>query len=245
MSLMKPAPAALLLSLALLAGCKDREAEAAAQSAALAQANEQAAAEAERAFEAAVADGNWSLAKAQGDILLAKWPTTDAAERVRPRHEEARAKGAAENEARRVAALWSYQSQAVDGGNQLSAAIYAREPLDVDGSGAKPVRLIFRDHPDWGRSSYLVLPGGDFAKACYRSCSVTVTIDDQPPKKMSANRPKTDEAIAMFIDDEKTLWRLTRDAERMRIEFPTRDVGDKVAEFEVAGLDRAKLPKWD
>lgn len=245
MSLMKPAAAALLLSLALLAGCKDREAEAAAQAAALAQANEQAAAEAERAFEAAVADGNWSLAKAQGDILLAKWPTTEAAERVRPRHEEARAKGAAENEARRVAALWSYQSQAVDGGNQLSAAIYAREPLDVDGSGAKPVRLIFRDHPDWGRSSYLVLPGGDFAKACYRSCSVTVTIDDQPPEKMSANRPKTDEAIAMFIDDEKTLWRLTRDAERMRIEFPTRDVGDKVAEFEVAGLDRAKLPKWD
>ncbi|MGJ4729714.1 hypothetical protein [Luteimonas sp. SDU101] len=245
MSLMKPAAAALLLSLALLAGCKDREAEAAAQAAALAQANEQAAAEAERAFEAAVADGNWSLAKAQGDILLAKWPTTEAAERVRPRHEEARAKGAAENEARRVAALWSYQSQAVDGGNQLSAAIYAREPLDVDGSGAKPVRLIFRDHPDWGRSSYLVLPGGDFAKACYRGCSVTVTIDDQPPKKMSANRPKTDEAIAMFIDDEKTLWRLTRDAERMRIEFPTRDVGDKVAEFEVAGLDRTKLPKWD
>ena len=96
---------AALLALALLAGCKDREAEAAAQAAALAQANEQAAAEAERGFEAAVADGNWALAKAQGDILLAKWPTTEAAERVRPRHEEARAKGAAELEASRVAAL--------------------------------------------------------------------------------------------------------------------------------------------
>ena len=244
MHIVKPLTAALL-ALALLAGCKDREAEAAAQAAALAQANEQAAAEAEAAFEAAVAEGNWGLAKAHGDLLLAKWPTTEAAERVRPRHEEARSRAAAENESRRVAALWAYQSQPVQGGTQLSAAIYAKEPLDVDGSGAKPVRLIFRDHPDWGRSSYLVLPGGDFAKGCYSSCSVTVTVDEAAPKKMSANRPKTDEAIAMFIDDEKALWRLTRDAKLLRIEFPTRDVGSKVAEFEVAGLDRSKLPGWD
>ncbi|HRN61464.1 MAG TPA: hypothetical protein PK743_06245 [Luteimonas sp.] len=234
-----------LLTVALLTGCKDREAEAAAQAAAMAEANEQAAAEGERAFEAAVADGNWPLAKAQGDLLLAKWPTSEAADRVRPQYEEAKAKGDAENEARRVAALWAYQSQPVKGGNQLSASIYGKDAVDVDGSGAKPVRLIFRDHPDWGRSSYLVLPGGDFARACYNSCRVTVTIDDQPPKRMAANRPKTDEAIAMFIDDEKTLWRMTKGAKRMRIEFPTRDVGDKVVEFEVAGLDRSKMPKWD
>ncbi len=244
MHIVKPLGIALL-GIVLLAGCKDREAEAAARAAAQAQANEQAAVEAEAAFEAAIAEGNWPLAKAQGDLLLAKWPATEAADRVRPRHEEARAKAAAEHEAQRVAALWAYQSQAVEGGNQLSAAIYAKQPVDVDGSGAKPVRLIFRDHPDWGRSSYLVLPGGDFAKACYRSCSVTVTVDDQAPKKMSANRPKTDEAIAMFIDDEKALWRMTKDASRLRIEFPTRDVGDKAAEFEVAGLDRSKMPKWD
>ena len=234
-----------LLAFALLAGCKDREAEAAAQAAAQAAANERAAADAEKAFDAAVADGNWSLAKAQGDVLLAKWPTSDAADRIRERHAEAVAKGDAENESRRVAALWTYQVQPVDGGEQLSAAIYAREDVDVDGSGARPVRLIFRDHPDWGRSSYLVLQAGDFARACYGKCSVTVTIDDGAPRKMSANRPKTDEAIAMFIDDEKALWRLTRDAKVIRIEFATRDVGNKVAEFEIAGLDRAKMPGWD
>ena len=237
--------AALLLSLALLPGCKDREAEAAAQAAAQAAADEQAAAEAAKAFEAAVADGNWALAKAQGDLLFARWPTSDAAERVRAAYEEAKAKGDAEVEARRVEALWTYQSQPVGRGQQLSAAIYAKEELDVDGSGRKPVRLIFRDHPDWGRSSYLVLQAGDFAKACYGKCSVTVTIDDAPPRKMAANRPKTDEAIAMFIDDEKALWRLTRDARVMRIEFPTGDLGNKTAVFEVGGLERAKMPKWD
>ena len=234
-----------VLALLLLAGCKDREAEAAAQAAALAAANEQAAAEAEQAFEAAVADGNWGLAKAQGDIVFARWPDTEAAQRLRPKYDEARERGEAESEARRVAALWTYQTQAVKGGNQLSASIYAKDPVDVDGSGAKPVRLIFRDHPDWGRSSYLVLQGGDFARACYRSCRVTVTIDDQPPRRMAANRPDTDEAIAMFIDDEKALWRLTRDASVMRIEFPTRDMGDRTVEFEIAGLDRSKMPKWD
>src|SRR5690606_2849606 len=69
--------------------------------------------------------------------------------------------------------------------------------------------------------------------------------DDQPPKKMSANRPDTDEAIAMFIDDQKALWRMARDAKTMRIEFPTRDVGGKTVEFEIGGLDRAKMPGWD
>ena len=238
-------PIILLLSAVLFAGCKDREAEAAAQAAAQAAANEQAAAEAARAFEAAVAEGNWALAKAQGDLLFAKWPTTDAAGRVRDAYEEAKARGDAEIEARRVEALWTYQTQPVKGGQQLSAAIYAKEEIDVDGSGAKPVRLIFRDHPDWGRSSYLVLQAGDFAKACYGKCSVMVTIDDNPPKKMAANRPKTDEAIAMFIDDEKALWRLTKGAKVMRIEFATRDLGNRTAVFEVGGLDRAKMPKWD
>ena len=79
MHIVKPLTAALL-ALSLLAGCKDREAEAAAQAAALAQANEQAAAEAEAAFDAALAESNWGLAKAHGDLLLAKWPTTEAAE---------------------------------------------------------------------------------------------------------------------------------------------------------------------
>ncbi len=240
-----PLTAAVALSLALLAGCKDREAEAAARAAVQAQAAEQAAAEAAAAFDSAVAEGNWSLAKAQADVMIASWPDAEATRRVREGYDEVRQKGEADREARRVAALWAYQTENVKGGQQLSAAIFAREEVDVDGSGKTPVRLIFRDHPDWGRSSYLVLKAGDFARACYTRCSVTVTVDDAPPRKMAANRPKTDEAIAMFIDDHRALWRLTRDAKVMRIEFASRDLGSRTAEFEVGGLDRAKLPKWD
>ena len=62
---------------------------------------------------------------------------------------------------------------------------------------------------------------------------------------MAANRPKTDEAIAMFVDDNKSLWRMTRDAKRISIEFPVKAGGTRTAVFEVAGLDRSKLPGWD
>src|SRR3546814_3778931 len=70
-------------------------------------------------------------------------------------------------------------------------------------SGANPVRLIFRDQPGWGTSSYLVLQAGDFD--CYGGCRVKVKVDDAEPKSMSALRPDTDEATAMFINDEHGL----------------------------------------
>jgi hypothetical protein len=103
--------------------------------------------------------------------------------------------------------------------------------------------LIFRDHPSWGKSAYLVLQAGDFD--CYGGCRVKVTVDDAAPKAMAASRPKTDEAIAMFIEDERGLWRMTKGAKVMKIEFPTKAVGRKTAVFEVGGLDRTQWPRCD
>lgn len=236
-------PLALLLA---LSGCdrKQRLAEqAAAQAAMQAAIAEDAAKQAETAFDAALAQQNWALAKAQADVLLAQYPRTDAAARVRRQFDVVAAKAEAAREHSRTAALWSYNREPVPGGMQLSASIYARDEVDVDGSGAKPVRLIFRDHPSWGKSAYLVLQAGDFD--CYGGCRVQVAVDDGAPKAMAASRPKTDEAIAMFIEDERGLWRMTRDAKVVSIRFPTRAVGNRTAVFEVAGLDRARLPDWD
>lgn len=224
-------------------GCQDKAEREQAQAAAQAAANEQAAGQAAAAFDAAVAAENWQLAKAQGDVLLAQYPDTEAAKRIRPQHAEAKAKADVARETMRLASLWSYNIETVKGGQQLSAAIYSRDGVDTDGSGASPVRLIFRDHPSWGRSSYLVLQAGDFD--CYGSCRVKVTVDDAAPKSMAANRPKTDEAIAMFIDDQRALWRMTRDAKVLAIEFPVKAGGTRTAMFEVGGLDRGKLPAWN
>jgi len=235
---------ALFLGSVLLSACEDREAAAAAQAAAVAARNEQMASDAEREFDAAVMNSNWHLAKSQADVLLANWPDTEAAARVREQFEEIKSKAEAEREARRLAALWSYNVQAVKGGQQRSAAIYAKDDLDVDGHGPRPVQLIFRDHPDWGRSSYLVLRSGDFARACYKRCQVKVTVDDTAPRNMNAFRPDTDEAIAMFINDDKALWRRIRQANRLSIEFQVRDGTRRTAVFEIGGLERSRLPGW-
>lgn len=233
-------PAWFALALAA-AGCQrvDPQAASTAQQAA----SEQAAAAAADAFAAAAGQQNWALAKAQGEVLLAQYPRTRAAQRVRGQLDAVRAQAQAARERARAAALWRYDAVPVKGGTQLSAAIYARNDLDVDGSGAQPVRLVFRDHPSWGRSSYLVLQAGDFA--CYGGCKVKVTVDAAAPRALAASRPDTRAAIAMFIEDQRALWRLTAGARALRIEFPVKPSGTRTALFEVAGLDRSKLPGWD
>jgi hypothetical protein len=157
--------------------------------------------------------------------------------------QRARAEADAALEARRLAALWGYYDVPVGQGHQRSAAIYSRDDVDTDGQGARRVRLVFRDHPSWGKSSYLVLETGDFN--CYGGCTVAVTVDDAKPTRMAAHRPKTDEAIAMFINDARALWRMTRGAKLLAIDFPAKGVGTRTAVFEVAGLDRSRLPGWD
>lgn len=154
----------------------------------------------------------------------------------------ARAEIRAKLEQQRIAALWRYQHDTVGGGEQDTAAIFATERVDVDGSGAKPVQLIFRDHQKWKRHAYLVLQAGDFN--CRPRCTVEVTVDGQPPLKMDAWRPETDEAIAMFIRDQAKLWRLTGDAATLTIAFPVKAGGTRSASFEVVGLDESKMPGW-
>ena len=239
---MKPALLAVVL-VVLFPACKGGDPQAAAQAAAAqAAAQEQAAEDMARQFDDAVAARNWHLAKGLGDVLLMDHPASAAAARVKPRLEDVRAKAEGEAQQRRLAALWSYGDEPVKGGSQLSAAIYSQEPVDTDGGGAHPVRLIFRDHPDWGRSSYLVLEAGDFD--CYGGCRLKVVADGKAVT-LPGSRPKTDEAIAMFIDDHTALWKLAKAAKQLSIEFPTKGVGRRTAEFEVGGLDPARLPKWN
>lgn len=228
----------------LLSACKGEDPQAAARAAAeQATAKEQAAEAMAKQFDDAVIAQNWTLAKAHGDILQIKHPTSGAAERIKPALDEIKVKAEAAQQEVRLASLWAYGDELVGkNGHQLSAAIYSQEPVDTDGSGAHPVRLIFRDHPEWGRSSYLVLEAGDFD--CYKGCKLKVTVDGKT-HTLPGSRPKTDDAIAMFVEDWKGLWKLAKSGKQLSIEFPTKTVGKKTAEFEVGGLDAAKLAKWN
>ena len=241
---MKTLPLAIALSCLLLTACKGEDPEAAARAAAArAAAEEQAAETLAKQFEDAATAQNWQLAKGYGDILQIEHPASDAAARIKPQLDEIKAKAEAARQQERLAALWAYGDELVGrNGHQLSAAIYSQEPVDTDGGGAHPVRLIVRDHPEWGLISYLVLEAGDFD--CYKGCKLKVTVDGKA-HTLPGTRPKTDEAIAMFIDDWKGLWKLAKSGKQLSIEFPTRAVGKKTAYFEVGGLQPEKLPKWN
>ena len=239
---MKNAVVVIAIALALSA-CQGEDPQAAAQAAAAqAAAKEQAAEDMARQFDAAVADGNWQLAKGHGDILQVEHPTSAAAARVKPKLDEIKAKAEEAQQQARLQALWAYGNEPVKGGAQISAAIYSQEPVDTDGGGSHPVRLIFRDHPSWGRSAYLVLEAGDFD--CYKGCRLKVVADGKT-LTLPGSRPKTDEAIAMFIDDHKALWKLAKGAKTLTIEFPVKGNGKKTAVFETGGLDATQLPKWN
>ncbi len=231
--------------LLILSACRDREAEAQAAAAAQAERNEQAAADIARQYGDALAGQNWELARIHGAALLAQYPDTRAAAEIGPGFDEVKGKAEAAREARRLESLWNYAQVATDGGEQRSAMIYSKETVDVDGSGPRTVQLVFRDHPKWKRSSYLVLQAGDFARECYRSCRVGVAADGGPPRRMAANRPDTDEAIAMFIDDHRALWKLAGQSTALEIEFPVKAGGTRKVVFETGGLKRAQMPGWD
>lgn len=235
--------AGLAVACALLGGCAGDDPEAAKAAAAeQAAAQEAKAAEGAAAFDDAVGKEHWALAKAQADVLIDQYPDSAAAKRARAEYDGIKQKFDSSREAARTAALWSYGTQDVKGGLQRSSAIYAKENVDVDGTGPTQVRLIFRDHPDWGRSAYLVLQNGDFN--CYGGCRVQIKIDGKPAKSLPGSRPKTDEAIAMFIEDERALWKMTKGAKTLEIEFPVKGLGKRSAVFEVAGLDPSRMPGW-
>ena len=166
--------------------------------------------------------------------------------RVAKAGEEAKTKARAEADAKmaiqRLAELWSYATVPAGRGHQVTASIRSKNDVDTGEGDPRSVLFVFRDHPSWRRSSYLVLQSGDFA--CGARCTVKVTADANPPVSMTARRPATDEAIAMFINDAVALWRLTTAADSVSVEFPVKAGGTRTATFEVSGLDPAKMPGW-
>ena len=234
---------AMLASVLALSACGDREAEQRAAAQAQAAANEESANQLAGKFDAAQASRDWEMARIHGVALLDQYPDTQAATRIKPLLEEVKAKAEGAREERRLQALWDYAQIATDGGTQRTAAIHSKDPVDVDGSGAKPVQLIFRDHPKWKRSSYLVLQASDFR--CPGGCKVKVIADGAPARAMDAWRPDTDEAIAMFITDQKALWKLAGKTKVLEIEFPVKAGGTRKAVFETGGLDDSQMPGWN
>lgn len=235
---MRPTRAVAPLVL-LLAGCgpaPDPNAAAKLK----AQQDAAAAADLGKQLDGQLSAQNWTVARSTCDVLAFRYPQSDEAKRFAAQCTEAKAKSDEQGEAARLKGLWTYQTTTVGKGRQLNASIYSKDTIDT-GAGRSRVRLIFRDHPSWGRSSYLVIENGDFD--CYGGCTLKMKVDGKP-RTMAGSRPKTDEAIAMFITDNRALWRTVRSAKTLEITVPLKGAPAQTATFEVGGLDPSSMPKW-
>ena len=201
-----------------------------------------AAAEAQAASEGALYDqmrqsGSWDVATSLGNEILARYPGTQTATRVRQTIAETRTKSAAIAHAHRLARLWTYTATAEDGGTQYAAVIATQEPLKLPNAR---LRLVLRQHPKWGQSVYLLLDNATFD--CKGGCAtLPVSFDGAKPQHMKATIPPTGEP-ALFIDDDKGFIARLEKAKTVAVGVNVRSAGEFSAKFEVGGFDPAKLP---
>src|SRR3546814_12141633 len=118
----------------LIAACgpSAEQQRAAAQAAAAAKAEREAAAQAvlyQRNLDA----GEIELAAAYGELVIARYPHTQAAQKIAPRFAAIREQAQAAKEPRRLESLGTYQTSAIGGGTPRTATIYsapeARPPV--------------------------------------------------------------------------------------------------------------------
>lgn len=190
-------------------------------------------------YEEMRARGSHELAAPIGEGVLKRAPDTAAAAQIRETIEATREKAHAINEARRLAALWLYQTSPMSGGVQTTAVIHPSQPARY----SRRVRLILRKHTEWGRSVYLY-DTADKGFTCAGSCRLLLTVDGAAAAPLHASRPDSGEP-ALFIDSETRLLELLASAGKLGITVELQGEGPRELLFEVGGFDAARWPEPD
>ncbi|MEO8670955.1 MAG: hypothetical protein ABI411_06545 [Tahibacter sp.] len=179
----------------------------------------------------------YDLAADIGADIVAKAPGSAAAQQVQRTLAEVRKQVQAQQEARRIAQLWTYNVVPEGKGKQYSAYVHLRGGPTTQGAGR--ARLVLRQHPAWGQSVYLLRDEGGFA--CGKPCSVNVRFDDGAAQRMPATIPPTGEP-ALFIDEDVAFISKLAKSRLVSIEVDWKGQGKRTLGFEVAGIDLARLP---
>jgi hypothetical protein len=202
-------------------------------------AREREAAAALAVYEEAREANRAQLARAYGEDLLLKFPTTDAARRVRESIATVRIAAEAEREQSRIANLWVYHAvdEAEARGTVYTGFIYEAGSANV--SRDQRPSLVLRRHPSWGQNVYVLDPGGSFG--CGASCQVEVQFDDAAPLRLRASRPDDAPQPAMFVDEDTRFLERLREADWVELRLPRRNGDTQAFRFEVGGLDIERL----
>jgi hypothetical protein len=190
-------------------------------------------------YEAARVAGNPEVAEAAADKLREKYPDSDVALKLDATLSEVRSAAEVVRVKRRLQKLWDYQDNAVGKGVQHSATMFSRVPdLGEDVPAAIPdAQLVLRDHPDWGRSVYLLLEQKKFA--CGKPCTLQLAFDDAPLETWPGKQADSGKGPALFIEDEPRFMKVLPNAKSLRIVVPSTN-GTRTLNFEVGGFDPAR-----
>jgi len=215
-----------------------QDAAATAKAAAEAQADKNL-----KLYEQMRTTGSLDIAAQIGAEVVAKYPDSAAAAKIKETLVDVTAKAKEEGEARRLARLWSYTVASVKGGTQYAASIENTPPLSspgLTGKDSQHVHLILRQHPEWGQTVYMMLDNEKFN--CKSGCkTLPVSFDGEPAKPWKATIPPTGEP-ALFIDDDKTFIARALKAKKVAIDVVLVENGKKTLVFETGGLDMSHLP---
>lgn len=225
----RPAAPLILFAALLLAGCgpSAEERQAAARAAAQA-AQEREAAEQLAGYRQALAQDNIELAAAYGELIVGRYGNTQAARELGEQFAEIRAQADVLKQQRYLESLWSYQTAPMGGGSQRTASLYS-----ANTSGPR-LRLVLRNHTQWGQSAFL-LPESDIF-VCAKACRVSVRFDDGPAQAMAASKADSKENPGLFIEDRRAFVAGLENAETVAIDVPVAG-GSESFSFEVGGYD--------
>lgn len=226
--------AACLAPLLALAACNQKPAANPQQAAAAAQ--DAKAAKDLAAYRQLVQANSVELAASIGRDIVKRHPGTTAATEVQQTLPAMEAKAKEIGDAKRVAALWMYQSGAgSDGGAQHVASIYSTTPANEP----ERVRLLLRRHADWGQSVYL--HGGANGFDCASPCKVSIKFDDKP-ETWAGEIPSGGEN-AMFVDDDQKFIDRLRQVHKVIFDVKREGMGPQTLVFETSGFDPNKWPQ--
>jgi hypothetical protein len=231
--------AILLGALAMGVACSQEADNGSAPSA-----SEQAmAAELLKSFETARKEKNWEVAESYADQLRTKYPDSEAAANLAPQLDAVRVGAEAAREQRRLRELWDYQAVPRGKGEQRTATIYSRTAEVGEGEPAitPDAQLVLRDHPEWGRSAYLLLAQSRFR--CGPPCTMTIAFDDAPAVSYAGKQADSGKGPALFIEDDERFVAAMTAAKRVRIQLPKGSGSASSLTFEVGGFDAARYAK--
>lgn len=194
-------------------------------------------------YESARSGKNWEVAESYADKLRDQFPESEAAAKLAANLGQVRLHAEQMRESRRLGELWDYQAVAVGKGVQRSAAIYSRTVPAEEGQPVptSDAQLVLRDHPSWGRSSYLLLAQSRFD--CGTPCSMQISFDDGEARRYAGKQADSGKGPALFIEDEKRFIEAMTNAGKVRIELPKGSGRIPALVFEVAGYDPDRFEK--